>query len=278
MIQLQPIIDRINALVAEDTEASVTYAALEARLALEKVVYDRLRQRHDYISHAQLRAWKPGELITRLLLEVDEHVTETVTLSMSRTPYAPGVKLEAQDWVKIGTEVGFDAKKITKMWQALSNLALHVRIPKNKNDDIPEYGDKQATRTKVEEAISVLKRLATSTMSSSGPPTGGNISFICTCGEKNQRRAKLLQHNQHVYCINPNCVQTWKVEIDADKFSFESVLVNVPCKACGAIIQVPWRVVTKMKYDEILKYPCSECNGTNLLKWHLMQSNVALAE
>lgn len=38
MIQLQPIIDRIKALLDQDTEASTTYAALESRLALEKVV------------------------------------------------------------------------------------------------------------------------------------------------------------------------------------------------------------------------------------------------
>lgn len=48
MIQLQPIIDRNKALLEQDTEASITYAALECRLALEKVVYDRLRQRHAY--------------------------------------------------------------------------------------------------------------------------------------------------------------------------------------------------------------------------------------
>ena len=47
MLQLNPIIDRIKALLAEDTDASATYSALEARLALEKAVYDRLRQRHD---------------------------------------------------------------------------------------------------------------------------------------------------------------------------------------------------------------------------------------
>lgn len=50
MIYLPPLIDRIKALLAEGTDSSVTYAALEARLALEKVCYDRLRQRHDYIS------------------------------------------------------------------------------------------------------------------------------------------------------------------------------------------------------------------------------------
>lgn len=47
MINLDPVIERIDALLDEDTDQSVTYAALEARLALERVCYDRLRQRHD---------------------------------------------------------------------------------------------------------------------------------------------------------------------------------------------------------------------------------------
>ena len=67
MINYASIIERIQALLAEGTEQSITYAALEARLALEKVCYDRLRQAHDYISHAQLRRWQPRDVINTLM-------------------------------------------------------------------------------------------------------------------------------------------------------------------------------------------------------------------
>ena len=275
MIQLRPIIDRIDALLAEDTDASITYAALEARFALEKVVYDRLRQRHEYISHAQLRAWTPGDVVKRLLIDVDQHMTDTVVLQMSRHPHVPGQKVAEDDWLKIGTEIGFDAKKIAAMWQALSGLALHVRLPKDKNDQIQEYGDKDRTYRKVREVVAELERLSAGTMTFSGVPDGRNVSFECSCGENNKRRAKLLEVGQHVYCINPKCDQTWKVvEKDGDEVTFESVLVDVACKNCGSVNRVPWRKVTGMKYDQMLSFPCVDCKSTILVRWHLMQASL----
>ena len=126
MINLDPVIERIDALLDEDTDQSVTYAALEARLALERVCYDRLRQRHDYISHEQLRRWQPGAVVNVLIKEVDEHLGKTLTLSISKSPVGPGVKLEDEEYVEVGTEIGFNPKKIAKLWNALAKLALHA--------------------------------------------------------------------------------------------------------------------------------------------------------
>lgn len=271
MIQLQPIIERITALLTEDTDASVTYAALEARMALEKVVYDRLRQRHDYISPEQLKAWTPGEVVKRLLLDVDDNLTSGFVLSMSRKPHVPGVKPEDEDYVQIGTEMGFDAKMIAKMWQALAGLALHVRIPKSKDDHIPDYGNKAKVSAKVTQVVSELERLSKGTISSSGVPVGHELSFVCTCGEKNKRRANLLQEGQHVYCINPMCKETWQVVIEGDETNFNRVAVDVPCPNCLTVNNIPWRIVTEMKYDVMWQYACTNCEHTNVVKWHLMQ-------
>jgi len=270
MIQLPPIIDRIRALLEQDTDASVTYAALEARLALEKVCYDRLRQRHDYISHDQLRKWQPGAVINTLISDVDAHLTETMTLSMSKTPARDDVKPEDEEYVQIGTEVGFDAKKLVKMWNAVARLALHVRLPKDKNDHIPDYGDKAETRAKVLEIVAELERLAKGTMTFSG--IGMEVSFDCSCGTKNKRREKLLREGQHVYCINPECELTWKVVKEDDGIGFEAVAVTVNCDQCQAENLIPWRFVTRMKYDEVATFSCHTCQDKNHVKWHLMQA------
>jgi hypothetical protein len=272
MIKLQPAIDRIKSLLDQDTEASVTYAALEARLAIERVVYDRLRQRHEYISHEQLKKWQPGGVINSLISEVDPYLTQTMILSISKGPVDSSTKPEDQEYVQIGTEIGFDSKKIVKLWNALARLALHIRLPESKDDKIPEYGNKREIALKVEEVLSELARLEMSTMTLSGIPDGGNVSFVCTCGVNNKRRAKLLKHGQYVYCINPKCNETWKAQFNGTEINFENVLVDVPCKTCGTVNYIPWRMVTKMKYDEILKYPCYKCNGYNFVKWQLMQA------
>ncbi len=279
MINLRPTIERIQALLNDDTEQSVTYAALEARLALEKVCYDRLRQRHDYISHAQLRRWQPGAVVNTLMAEVDPHVAHGGTLSMSRKPAEPGVEPDDADFVEIGTEVGFDSKRIAKMWQALANLALHVRLPKHKADHISDYADKAQIRAKVDEVVVELERLARGTMTFSGVPIGGDVSFVCRCGEKNRRRASLLHHGQSVSCINPDCMASWKATKEGDEFTFESETVDVACSECGKPNLIDRRHVLAMRYDEHASFNCHACGEKNYMRWQLVQARkVATAE
>ena len=270
VISLLPIIERIRTLLNADTDQSVTYAALEARLALEKVCYDRLRQGHDYISHDQLKKWQPGAVVNTLMKEVDPDVATTRTFSMSRSPAEPGMKFSDYDYVEIGTEVGFDAKNVAKMWQALAKLALHVRLPEHKNDHIPDYGDKVAIKRKVEEVVAELERLSKTTMNFSG--IGEEVRFDCFCGETNRRRAELLEQGQSVSCINPNCVASWTVSRTDDGFSFLSEGVSIECTACGKPNLLHKRNIMSMEKGQLASFPCYSCGSENLFLWKLMQA------
>lgn len=269
MINLLPVIARIKVLLDEGTEQSVTYAALEARLALEKVCYDRLRQCHDYISHEQLTKWQPRAVVNTLINEVDQHIAQTRTLSMSRKPAVAGETPDEGDYVEIGTEVGFNPKLVGELWNALSGLALHVKLPKNKDDHIPAYGDRDRTRGKVEEVVHELERLAKTTMSFSG--IGAEVSFVCSCGEKNKRRAELLRDGQHVHCINFDCKITWKALKTEDGFWFEALTVPVDCEKCKAASHMPWRFYLDLKHDQIGSFSCHTCGHKNFVQWKLMQ-------
>lgn len=269
MLQLPPIIERIYTLLKEDTEQSLTYAALEARLALEKVCYDRLRQRHDYISHDQLRRWQPRAIVNTLMSDVDKHIAQTMTLMVSTKPFDPEVKSEDHDYVEVGTEIGFDPKHIASLWNALSRLALHVRLPEHRNDQISAYGDKQAIRAKVEEAVSELSRLAKGTMTFSG--LGEEVSFECSCGEKNCRRAALLRENQIIHCFNPECMASFVASRDGDEFIFEAQTVDVNCERCQAVNLMPWRFFRDMKTDQVGSFSCHTCRHRNFVQWRLTQ-------
>lgn len=270
MIDLSPIIERIQSLLDEDTDQSVTYAALEARMALEKVCYDRLRQRHDYIAHAQLKRWQPGGVVKTLMEQVDPHVTSTRTLKMSRKPNQEGIEPEDDDFVEIGTEVGFNARKIAGMWQALSNLALHVRLPEHKNDHIPRYGEKGAIQHKVKQVVEELQRLASTTMTFSG--IGKEVKFDCDCGTLNKRRADLLTVGQTVYCINPKCLASWKVEKEGDDFWFAPEELFVDCIHCPHKNRFHPRNVMNMQKNEVASFNCSKCGGKNWMRWKLCQA------
>ncbi|MBN8848758.1 MAG: hypothetical protein J0I73_11770 [Sphingomonas sp.] len=49
MIDLSDSIATIRAQLEEGSPRNLTYAALECRLALERICYERLRAMHDYI-------------------------------------------------------------------------------------------------------------------------------------------------------------------------------------------------------------------------------------
>jgi len=272
MLNLERIILHIKSLLDEDTESSVCYAALEARLALEKICYDRLRQRHDYISHADLRAWTPGHVVQRVMEEVDGNVAVTKTLSISKGPAHPNFKPEDEDYVEIGTEVGFKPQHIARMWQALSNLALHVRLPEHRDDYIPAYGDKTKTRAKIGEVLAELERLSKGTMSFSG--LGDEVSFECHCGQKNRRRAALLKNGQTVSCYKEGCPRGYKVALQEDgSFVFELDSVAISCSACNASMLAPRHELLKMKYEQPATIMCSKCGQQNQIKWVLARAD-----
>lgn len=273
MIHLQPVIDRIKALLAEDTDASVTYAALEARLALEKVVYDRLRQRHDYISHAELAGWNPSYVVNKVITEVDPHVADTMTLMMGQTP---GAKPDEDDYVEIGTQIGFNSKRISKQWNALAKLALHVRVPEHKDDHIADYGNKAEIRAKVDEVVTELERIAKGTMAFSGIPIGADVTFECTCGQQNKRRAALLKEGQSVSCLSPTCVRSYSVVVQDDGgFVFKLESVDVPCAACGAVHLAPQQELLKMRPGDQKLITCLKCGHVNRVACLLARADLA---
>lgn len=269
MIDLHPIIQRTRDLLSQDTDASVTYAALEARLALEKVCYDRLRQCHDYISHSDLKKWQPNQIVNTLISEVDQHATETRTLSISRQPALEGIEPNDDDYVEIGTEIGFDPKLIGKLWNALARLALHVRIPEHREDQILDYGDRDQIKAKVIEALVELERLSGTTMTFSG--IGEEVSFTCRCGTRNKRRASLLRNKQSVSCINPECKASWTAHKVGAEFTFEAHTASVTCDKCQSENLMPWRLVTSLAYDQTGSFSCHQCDHKNYFQWRLTQ-------
>lgn len=269
MIDIPPIIERIKMLLAQDTDASVTYAALEARFALEKVCYDRLRQCHDYISHEDLKRWQPNQVINVLIQEVDQHATVTRTLSVSVRPAVEGLEAEDEEYVKLGTEIGFNPKLIGKLWNALAKLALHVRLPNSRDDAIPSYGDKIKIRRKVEEVVAELESLSRTTMTFSG--IGQEVSFECDCGAKNRRRASLLREGQVVSCINPNCNGSWSVRIEGENIGFQARLAHIRCELCTTCNHIAWRSISTLKHDQVGSFDCTNCAHKNYFRWQLQQ-------
>src|SRR3954447_183081 len=97
MTDIKSLISRIEALLARGTPESITYAALECRLAIEKVCYERLKIAHDYISHDDLRRWQPRHVVETLIAEVDGRIATSSTLFISPQPVDPLAPPQTQE-------------------------------------------------------------------------------------------------------------------------------------------------------------------------------------
>lgn len=270
---LKTNIERISKLKANGSPESLTYAALECRLAIERVCYERLSLAHDYISHDDIRKWQPKDIVNKLIEEVDGKIAASYTFSISKEPISKEDDLtkedyEAIDYVEIGTHVGFDPKKMGKLWNAVSYF-LHVKVPKQKHESVTEYGEPDTLAKKIDEVLVELERLSEGTLIASG--LGETVSFKCECGAANKRRVSLLKDGQTVSCINPNCLERWSVRLEGDEISFLRKEISVPCRSCSAETAFPEKVMLGLERKQALHFTCDECNENNFVMWRLQQ-------
>lgn len=274
MINFRDTIDTIKRHLENGSDRALTYAALECRLVIERICYDRLARAHDYISHDEVRRrWQPRHILKLLEDDVDPLVASTYTLSISTGPVVEGEDLAKKDYVPVGTQQGFDGAKLGKLWNALSRAALHVSLPNSKESRMTQFGNPEAIRAKVEEALIELERIATGTMTSNG--FGPTVSFTCRCGQINKRRSQHLSDGKIIHCIKPGCPESYEVKFDGEDINFNFRDVQVTCK-CGERRAFPMTHIEKLTLNEVARKSCN-CGAEIIVRLQL-QSAVRDAE
>lgn len=274
MLGIQENIKIIEDLIAEDTPQSIVYAALECRLTIEQLCYQRLRLAHDYISHADVKKWQPKDVVKTLIQEVDANLTEGLTVSVSEksSDYYRSNPEEEIQYVDIGTQVGFSANKMGKLWNALSNLALHVPIPKDKHENISKYTNSEKTKRKINECLSEFRSLSETTLIVSG--FGPDVSFDCLgCESINKRKFDMLDDGQIVNCIDPKCDESYFVRKNAETAVFERRKADFLC-ACGHSFAKSHNYLGRLKITDTREVDCPECGLRITVGWRLYKLKV----
>lgn len=267
---LKAYTDKIKALLEASDPASVTYAALEARLALEHVCYERLRIAHDLISADDLRTWTPRYVVQTVIQMVDPHVASSWTLSIkpiSDNKPIPGDRSEG--WTTVGSQAGFDPKRIGQLWQAMGSF-LHTELPQSRDHSISHYRQADKVRSKVQEVLQELDRISKGTITGYIVPE--IVSFKCDdCGKENRRSKQALKHNEIVNCIKEGCKEQYRVEKSGDELSFERLHILVACRNCNKENAFAHRGMAELPKDKIATFTC-ECGEKNFVRWKLMQA------
>ena len=265
MLDIAKRIELINSLLDQDTEKSLTYAALECRLTLEYLCYERFKLNFAYLSESDLKGWQPKHIIKQISDEIDENVSEKLSISISSEKIdgrLPETKEEFESikYTHLGTQSELKLNKLHQLWNGVSNVALHIPVPNITSGNINIYGDKKKIRQKISEVISFLSDMKGNLLM--GGFFGEEYSFNCfACGTKIKRPVSGLQHKTALSCVNPKCQESYVIQKDKyDKFEVIRSVIKFSCLGCNEDLEVPIKAFKDLRFNQILNIRCGKCS------------------
>jgi hypothetical protein len=262
MLDIKKRIALIESLVAENSDQSLSYAASECRLTIEYLCYERLLQSHGYLARSDLKKWSPIQVVKQVADEANELIASGFTLYISAAvPDIPSPstieEFEAAEYVSIGEQVAFNLGKMNKLWNGLSNVALHISVPVDETP-LSVYGSSESIRSKVTEAVSEFRKLENGSLL--GCLIESTWSFHCEkCDALITRNAKLVKDKQIVNCFSPTCNETYELRRSDDEILYVRREACFVCKDCGVAQSFPAKLAEELRYGQKLDISCSSC-------------------
>lgn len=257
-------IEKIEVLLDEGSISSLTYAALESRLTIELICYERLMTAYGYTSYSDLRRWQPKDIVQQVVQEANELAATTLKFSVSNTPIDPTnppqsvADYENFEYVEVGTQIGFAIKEIGKLWNSLSGAALHVQTPRSKDNDLSVYGDPTKIKAKVEKALDLFRKIAKGNLLTSSP--GPEVSCKCGgCGATIKRKMDLVYNGMVASCSSEACKESYNLTISESGVEFGRRQTSFPCDGCGTTIAIPAKQAEGLRIDQLLTAECGDC-------------------
>jgi hypothetical protein len=254
-------IARAKELLTQGDAASLRYACLELRFALERIAYQKLQLRLSDITVEEIAAWQPKRVMDRLMELVDPALNQDSMLS---------VALEGRDgqpvevFQPVGTNKGVNPKDLGKHWQKLGSN-LHVSMPKRKGEH-PKEPDPVALRMFIQEVIGYVENIT-----STGFDSHFSVKVTFTCGACKQtvvRNSQVLKDGEIVQCQNSACDASYRVLKQGDQFIFETHTLDIPCINCKGTMHIAANKLLKLDYWERTTVLC-ECGTRHVVVWRL---------
>ena len=265
MLNIKKRIELIEGLLFDDTAQSLTYAALESRLTLEYLCYERFKSVYAYLSLDDLKNWQPKHVMKQVSEDIDPHIADGFTLSIAKEPStdkSPTTleEYEAMEYLPVGTQSALNLNQLHKLWNGLSNVALHIPIPSIGSDQLQIYQEKERIREKVESTIDLLSKIEGNLLMSG--PFSEVFSFDClACGMTAKRPLKNIGTSTVVNCINPNCRESYLLAPSEDSEDIEITrrVFRFKCEGCNRDLEVPNNVFRELKFGQQLDINCGSC-------------------
>lgn len=272
MLDIKERIEVIKKLVSQDSECSLTYAALECRLTIEYIAYERFKASYAYLSPKELEGWSPRDVVRQVAADVNDTVCDQVTLHISKqpitgTPPSTLEEYESLDYIPIGTQAELKLGKLHSLWHGVSNTALHIPIPTISTEAMSIYGQLDKIKSKVQDVIDFLSDLQTGNMILGGTKEK-TYNFSCdSCRIEIKKTIKSIGRKKIIHCINPKCKESYLIEEDSEtkELFYSRRVFVVDCKSCGQKHEIPTNIFKGLKFEEALNIQCSNCHKTQVI-------------
>jgi DNA-directed RNA polymerase subunit M/transcription elongation factor TFIIS len=236
-----------NEIASNDSER-LKYAALELRMAIEALVYDRLQIYKDELTPRDYEAWQPRKIMM-MLLDIDPWADKPRTIMMGREDQ-PGV--EAEGLTMIGTENVLSMATIKKNYDALGSF---LHLPTVKQYEAGGKVDFKGLQERLENIVSAIEVVLASTLANATFTVF--IEADCKrCGERLRKRAPAGDGSREVTCLKCGAEyrQTGSGE---NKVVIVALTAQVKCmnERCGEPMEL-WQDEFKNGH----KWKCNKCN------------------
>ncbi|MES3707359.1 hypothetical protein QC590_03835 [Pseudomonas putida] len=249
--------------LATDVDHRLKYAALELRMAIESVTYDRaLAYKNEFPPH-EYETWQPKKVMS-VLLEIDSTADSDSTISIGVEP-SPGQKPEVMNL--LGTEVVFNLKTIKKHYDALGS---YLHAPSLRQTVYGAGLDYKKMRKRCEEIAGILERVLASPVFNS---TFGVFSSFecCECKVRIRRRMPRDKNTLEVDCFD--CLASYTLtrtsdgQVRMDPHQHKMHCANTSC--------LHITIVLRREIVSGNTWVCEKCRGRNEFRLGLVYHPLA---
>lgn len=229
-----------------DSEESLRYAALELRMCIETLTYEKLRSMSAMIPESVLRTWQPPQAVKALLeFEPDGDRTFEIYAGVEEEYGIP-----AKERKFIGRHNSLKLKWLRKHYNKLGNF-LHAPMP-----SAGDVGDAGSLREYLSEVVKDLREPLASSIFGGG--MRDVYTFDCTeCRSQVVVNAAAAKKSHRAVCFNPQCRAEFFASIDeAGEAVFQLIATKFECSmdGCAGLMSIENRLL-----DVGIRMVCPAC-------------------
>ncbi|MEJ1966053.1 MAG: hypothetical protein WDO56_32685 [Gammaproteobacteria bacterium] len=258
-------LERARDSLAKGTSHDLRYAALELRICLEAMTYEKLRSFAQYLPPSFVqRTWQPPQLL-KAMKQLDPLADQKISLHMG-PPVVEGVIPKDEEFQLVGEHRAFGQAWLRKQYNKLGNF-LHLQQGETHSGLLKH-------RDSLKEIADEIEQAQGGTLL--GLWFGQTIRFKCKfCEEEVVVSEHYARTEGRCVCTNPTCEAEYGAEVTGDEISLLPFAAYPECKGCGEIFVVQHR---DLKEGLVLR--CSKCSLEHRFRcrWEYAPSSIASSQ